>query len=420
MALYRENIDLLRFAVIGSVDDGKSTLIGRLLYDTKSIFEDQLSAIEESSRSRGEEYVNLALLTDGLKAEREQGITIDVAYRYFSTPKRKFIIADCPGHIQYTRNMVTGTSNASVGVILVDVRNGVIEQTKRHAFITSLMGVKHLVVCVNKMDMVDYQEEAYQEIVADMKAFTSKLKIPEIHFIPISALKGDNIVDQTQKMPWYRGSSLLYLLETIHLASDDNHVDCRFPIQRVIRPMSEKFHDFRGYAGQISSGVFKPGDEVALLPSGFETRIKEIYSGEKKVDEAFYPMSVVMTLEENFDLSRGDMLVRSNNRPTVTQDLDVLICWLNERPLNPSAKYVVQQTTNSVRAKIKEVLYRIDIHTLHKDQETKDIKMNDIARIRLRVNRPLFTDSYQVNRKTGSLIIVDEQTHDTVGAAMII
>lgn len=419
MNLVRDNIDLLRFSVIGSVDDGKSTLIGRLLYDTKSIFEDQLSAIEESSRKRGEEGVNLALLTDGLKAEREQGITIDVAYRYFSTPKRKFIIADCPGHIQYTRNMVTGTSSAQASIILIDARRGVLEQTKRHAFITSLMGVKHLIVCVNKMDLVDYQEGRFDEIVDEMRSFITKLDIPEVHFIPISALNGDNIVDKSEKFSWYQGSTLLYTIENLHLASDDNHVDCRFPVQRVIRPMSKDWHDFRGYSGRVESGIFKPGDEVCLLPSGFETKIKTIQTMDGDVAEAFYPMSVVMTLEDEFDLSRGDMIVRTNNRPEIVQDLDMMICWLSETPLNPAGKFVLKHTTNEVKARVKEIQYKIDIETLHRDEAVKQVGMNDIARIRARVNRPIFADNYVNNRKTGSVILIDEFSNETVAAGLL-
>ena len=418
--IQRDNIDLLRFSVIGSVDDGKSTLIGRLLYDSKSIFKDQLQAIEESSKKRGEDYVNLALLTDGLKAEREQGITIDVAYRYFTTPNRKFIIADCPGHIQYTRNMVTGTSSSQASVILIDARKGVVEQTKRHAFICNLMGVKHLIVCINKMDLVEFSEENFVEISNSMRAFISKLDITEVHFIPISALKGDNIVDKSKQMDWYEGSSLLYTLENLHLGSDDNHVDCRFPIQRVIRPMNDKWHDFRGYAGRIESGVFKPGDKVALLPSGFESTIKNIQTMNGHVQEAFYPMSIVMTLNDDLDLSRGDMVVRINNRPEISQNLDLMICWVSDIPLNPNGKYIVKHTTKEVKARFKEILYKINIDNLHREESNKSIHMNDISRVKVRINKPIFVDKYKNNKRTGSLIIIDEMNKDTVAAGLII
>jgi sulfate adenylyltransferase subunit 1 len=419
MALDRDNIDLLKFSVIGSVDDGKSTLIGRLLYDSKSIFEDQLQAIEESSKRRGEDRVNLALLTDGLKDEREQGITIDVAYRYFATPKRKFIIADCPGHIQYTRNMVTGTSSASACVILIDARNGVVEQTKRHAFITSMMGVKHLVVCVNKMDLENYSQETYDKICEDFKSFLTKLEIPEVHFIPISALNGDNVVDRSENMDWYQGSSLLYLLENLHLGSDDNHIDCRFPVQRVIRPQDDNWHDFRGYAGQVASGVFKPGDSVTVLPSGFESKIDKIWKMNEEVAEAYYPMSVVITLKDDLDLSRGGMIVRQNNQPEVSQDLDLLCCWLSEKDFSPNSRFVIRHSTNEVKGKIKEVLYKIDIQSLHRDTENKTIKMNDLFRVRLRTNKPIFVDPYRQNRSTGSLVLIDEQNNNTVAACLV-
>tara|TARA_B100001971_G_scaffold129103_1_gene119101 strand:- start:157117 stop:158382 length:1266 start_codon:yes stop_codon:yes gene_type:complete len=421
MALDRSNIDLLRFSVIGSVDDGKSTLIGRLLYDSKSIFEDQLQAIEESSKKRGDERVNLALLTDGLKAEREQGITIDVAYRYFATPKRKFIIADCPGHIQYTRNMVTGTSNVNLATVLVDARHGVVEQTKRHTFIASLMGVKHIVLCVNKMDLVEFSEERYEEIKAEYLSFISKMDIPDVHIIPISALDGDNILESSEKMPWYKGNSYLYTLENVHLGSDFNMVDCRFPIQRVIRPQSDKFHDFRGFAGRVEGGVFKPGDEVSLLPSGFKTKIKNIETLDAPtVEEAFHPMSVVMTLEDEFDLSRGDMIVKEKNQPAVTQDLDLMICWFTNDALKPRGKYVMKHTTRDVRVMVKEVQYKVDIHTLHRAEDDSNIGLNDIGKITVRASKPVFTDLYKNNKGTGLVILIDEFSNETVACGMVV
>ena len=421
MALDRSNIDLLRFSVIGSVDDGKSTLIGRLLYDSKSIFEDQLQAIEESSKKRGDERVNLALLTDGLKAEREQGITIDVAYRYFVTPKRKFIIADCPGHIQYTRNMVTGTSNVNLATVLVDARHGVVEQTKRHTFIASLMGVKHIVLCVNKMDLVEFSEERYEEIKAEYLSFISKMDIPDVHIIPISALDGDNILESSEKMPWYKGNSYLYTLENVHLGSDFNMVDCRFPIQRVIRPQSDKFHDFRGFAGRVEGGVFKPGDEVSLLPSGFKTKIKNIETLDAPtVEEAFHPMSVVMTLEDEFDLSRGDMIVKEKNQPAVTQDLDLMICWFTNDALKPRGKYVMKHTTRDVRVMVKEVQYKVDIHTLHRAEDDSNIGLNDIGKITVRASKPVFTDLYKNNKGTGLVILIDEFSNETVACGMVV
>jgi len=420
MALNRDDIDLLRFSVIGSVDDGKSTLIGRLLYDSKSIFEDQLQAIEESSKKRGDERVNLALLTDGLKAEREQGITIDVAYRYFATPKRKFIIADCPGHIQYTRNMVTGTSNVNLATVLVDARHGVVEQTKRHSFIASLMGVKHIVLCVNKMDLVDYSEEKFEGIKKSYLSFISKLNIPDVHIIPISALDGDGILESSPKMPWYKGNSYLYTLENVHLGADHNMVDCRFPIQRVIRPQSEKFPDFRGFAGRVEGGVFKPGDEVSLLPSGFKTKIKTIESYEGSVEEAFHPMSVVMTLEDEFDLSRGDMIAKENNQPQTSQDLDLMICWFNPEGLKPRGKYTMKHTTRDVRVMVKEVQYKVDIHTLHRTEDDKSIGLNDIGKITVRASKPVFTDLYKNNKATGLVILIDEFSNETVACGMVV
>ncbi|WP_017731994.1 sulfate adenylyltransferase subunit CysN [Nafulsella turpanensis] len=414
------NMDLLRFTTAGSVDDGKSTLIGRLLFDSKAIFEDQIEAIERSSKQRGTEYVDLSLLTDGLRAEREQGITIDVAYRYFATPRRKFIIADTPGHIQYTRNMVTGASTANLAIILVDARHGVVEQTRRHAFIASLLQIKHLVLCVNKMDLVDYSEEVFNNIQKDFQEFSSKLNVPDIRFIPISALKGDNVVDKSKNMDWYNGSTLLYTLETVNIASDQNHVDSRFPVQYVVRPQSDKYHDFRGYAGRIAGGVFKPGDEVLALPSGFTSKIKTIESYEDKLEEAFAPMSVTLTLEDDIDISRGDMLVKPNNQPEVGQDIELMVCWLNQKPLQERGKYIVQHTTKTAKCIVKEVRYKVNINTLHRLEDDKNIGLNDVGRIQIRTTEPLFYDSYKKNRNTGSVIIIDQFTNETIGAGMII
>jgi sulfate adenylyltransferase subunit 1 len=414
------DMEMLRFTTAGSVDDGKSTLIGRLLYDSKSIFEDQYAAIEESSKRKGDATVNLALLTDGLRAEREQGITIDVAYRYFATPKRKFIIADTPGHIQYTRNMVTGASTANLAIILIDARLGIQEQTHRHTILATLLGIPHLVFCVNKMDLVDYSEDKFEEIKSSIEAFASKLNIIDIRFVPISALHGDNVVNESKNMDWYRGSTLLYLLETIHIGSDHNHIDCRFPVQGVIRPQSDEFHDFRGYSGRIGSGVFKPGDKVIALPSGFSSKIKEIHTLNGKLEQAYAPMSVTMTLEDDIDISRGDMIVRENNQPTVGQDIDLMICWLNEKALVLGGKYAIKHTTNDARCIIKEIRYKLDINTLHRHESDKNIGVNDIARIKIRTTKPLLFDRYERNRETGSLIIIDEGTNETVGAAMII
>lgn len=413
-------MDLLRFTTAGSVDDGKSTLIGRLLYDSKAIFQDQLEAIEQSSTQRGDGHVNLALLTDGLRSEREQGITIDVAYRYFATPKRKFIIADTPGHIQYTRNMVTGASTANLAIILVDARNGIVEQTCRHSFIASLLQIKHVVICVNKMDLVDYSQDVFEKIKNDYEDFSSKLNIPDIRFIPISALNGDNIVDRSQNMPWYQGSTLLYTLETVHIASDLDYVNSRFPVQCVIRPQTDEYHDFRGYAGRIAGGVFKPGDEVLALPSGFTTKIKSIETMDGPLTEAFAPMSVTMTLEDEIDISRGDMIVKPNNQPNVTQDVEIMICWLNEKPLQPSGKYILKHTSKECRCIVKEIRYKVNINTLHRIEDDKTIGLNDIGRILLRTTSPLFCDSYNKNRTTGSLILIDEFTNETVGAGMVL
>lgn len=413
------DMQLLRFTTAGSVDDGKSTLIGRLLYDSKSIFEDQIDAVTASSTKRGLEHVDLSLLTDGLKDEREQGITIDVAYRYFATPKRKFIIADTPGHIQYTRNMVTGASTSNLALILVDVRHGVIEQTCRHSFIASLLQIPHLIVCINKMDLVDYSEEAYDKVVEQYKDFASKLDVKDIRFIPISALHGDNVVNRSENMKWYQGETLMHTLETIHIGSDQNHIDCRFPVQTVIRPHSDEYHDYRGYAGRIAGGVFKPGDDVMVLPSGFSSKIKSIDSYDGPLKEAFAPMSVTLTLEDDIDISRGDMIVRPNNQPEPTQDLDVMLCWLNQRGPMPGGKYTIRHTSNEARCMIKNILYKVDINTLHRLEDDKDIKGNDIARVQIRTTKPLLIDAYNDNRNTGSIILVDEATNETVAAGMI-
>ncbi|MAE86056.1 MAG: sulfate adenylyltransferase subunit CysN [Flammeovirgaceae bacterium] len=414
------DMELLRFTTAGSVDDGKSTLIGRLLFDSKSIFEDQMEQVKQSSERKGLEATDLALLTDGLKDEREQGITIDVAYRYFATPKRKFIIADTPGHIQYTRNMVTGASTANVALILIDARNGVVEQTCRHSIIASLLQIPHVIVCVNKMDLVDYDQKAYEKIVDEYEKFAAKLDVKDVRFIPISALKGDNVVNRSESMPWYEGSTLLYTLETIHIGSDYNHIDCRFPVQTVIRPKSDKYHDYRGYAGRIAGGVFKPGDDITVLPSGFTSKIKSIDTYDGPIDEAFAPMSVTITLEDDVDVSRGDMLVRSNNQPEPKQDIEVMLCWLNQKGPMPRTKYTLRHTSADMKAMIKEVRYKLDINTLHRNEEEKDVKMNDICRVQLRTTKPVLADSYRKNRQTGSIILVDDATNETVAAGMII
>ena len=413
------DMELLRFTTAGSVDDGKSTLIGRLLYDSKSIFEDQVQQIEQTSKNKGLEHVDLSLFTDGLKDEREQGITIDVAYRYFATPRRKFIIADTPGHVQYTRNMVTGASTANLALILVDARNGVIEQTKRHTFIASLLQIPHIFVCINKMDLVDYSEEAYQRVVKEYSDFAAKLNVKDVRFIPISALHGDNVVNRGDNMPWHQGGTLLHNLETVHISSDHNLRDCRFPVQTVIRPHSEEHHDFRGYAGRVAGGVFKKGDTVVALPSGLESKISGIHTMTGELKEAFPPQSVTMTLEDDIDISRGDVLVRSENRPEARQDLDVMLCWLNASPPRPRAKYVVKHTTAEARAMITEIHYKMDINTLHRLEDDRDIKMNDIARVKIRSTKPLFSDDYTANRVTGSLILIDEATNETVAAGML-
>lgn len=415
-----DNNQLLRFTTAGSVDDGKSTLIGRLLYDSKSIFEDQLEAIEKTSKKKGHDGVDLALFTDGLKDEREQGITIDVAYRYFTTPKRKFIIADTPGHIQYTRNMVTGASTANAAIILVDARHGVIEQTKRHSFLASLLHIPHVIVCINKMDLVDYSEEAYNKVIDQFEEFSSKMLVKDIRFIPISALKGDNVVNRSDKMNWYQSAPLLNTLETLHISSDTNKIDARFPVQTVLRPQNDTHRDYRGYAGRVASGVFRVGDEVTVLPSGFLSKIKTIDVFEKSLDEAYAPMSISMTLEDDIDISRGDMIVRSNNKPEPTQDIEVMLCWLNDSPSKPRAKYNIYHTSNEQKAIIKEVVYKYDINTLERHSDEDELRMNDISRVRIRTTKPLMIDSYRENRTTGSIILVDDATNETVAAGMIV
>jgi sulfate adenylyltransferase subunit 1 len=414
------DMELLRFSTAGSVDDGKSTLIGRLLYDSKSIFQDQMDAIEAASAKRGEEYVNLALLTDGLRAEREQGITIDVAYRYFSTPKRKFIIADTPGHIQYTRNMVTGASTANLAIILVDARKGIIEQTYRHSYIASLLQIPHIIVCINKMDLVEWDEKTFNRIVNDYKAFASKLDIKDVHFLPISALAGDNVVNRSENMDWYQGPTLMYLLETIHIGSDLNHIDARFPVQYVIRPMKNEYHDFRGYAGRIAGGVFRVGDKVKALPSGFSSKIKSIVTMDGDLQEAFAPQSVTITLEDEIDISRGDMLVRENNMPQVEQEFDVMLCWMNEKKMVPRGKYILRHTSRECKCIVKETKYKLNINTLQRLEDDLELGLNDIGRVSIRTTVPLFFDSYRKNRITGSIILVDEATNETVAAGMIV
>jgi bifunctional enzyme CysN/CysC len=414
-------VDLLRFATAGSVDDGKSTLIGRLLYDSKSIFTDQLEAVEATSRARGDEYTDLALLTDGLRAEREQGITIDVAYRYFATPRRKFIIADTPGHIQYTRNMVTGASTANLALILIDARKGIVEQSRRHAFLCSLLRVPHMVLCVNKMDLVDYSQEVFEKIADEFSCFAMKLEAPDLTVIPISALHGDNIVSRSPNTPWYDGPSLLHHLEHVHIASDRNLVDVRFPVQFVIRPQSTQVTDYRGYAGQVASGVLKPGDEVMVLPSGFTTRITAIDTADGPVDEAYPPMSVTIRLADELDVSRGDLICRPHNQPSVAQDIEAMLCWMDEsRPMTVGAKYAVKHTTRAARAVVRQLYYRLDVNSLHRDESADSLRLNEIGRVRLRTTVPLLADEYRRNRTTGGFVVIDETTNRTVGAGMIV
>ncbi|GGG26861.1 sulfate adenylyltransferase subunit 1 [Dokdonia pacifica] len=411
---------LLRFTTAGSVDDGKSTLIGRLLYDSKAIFEDQLAAITSISKRKGHDQIDLALFTDGLRDERAQGITIDVAYRYFTTPKRKFIIADTPGHIEYTRNMVTGASTANVALILIDARHGIIEQTKRHAFIASLLHIPHIIVCINKMDLVDYAEEVYESIRSQFEEFSSKLYVKDIRFIPMSALHGDNVVNRSQHMPWFQEAPLLYTLEHMHISSDLNKIDARFPVQTVLRPQSKDFIDYRGYAGRIASGIFRPKDKVTILPSGLTSTIKTIDTSKGSLQEAYAPMSITITLEDDIDVSRGDMIIKTNNTPTQTQEFDAMICWLNTHTARPRTKYTILHTSNEQKAMIKEVLYKIDIDTYQRNLENKDLAMNDIARIKVKTTRPLMIDEYRDNRITGSFVLIDDGTHETVAAGMIL
>ncbi len=413
------NMQLLRFTTAGSVDDGKSTLIGRLLYDSKAIFEDQMEAIERASINKGDEHVNLALLTDGLRAEREQGITIDVAYRYFATPKRKFIIADTPGHVQYTRNMVTGASTANAAIILVDARNGVVEQTLRHSFIASLLQIPHIIICINKMDLVGYKEEIFEEIRKNYESVSDKFDVQDIRFVPISALNGDNVVDRSENMDWYDGPTLMYLLENIHIANDRNFKDPRYPVQYVIRPQSEKHHDFRGYGGRIAGGVFKPDDKVTILPSGFTAQIHSIETMNRKLDKAFPPQSVVITLKDDLDISRGDMIVTAENQPRVSQDLTFMFCWLNEKALEPGKKYVLRHTTNEAKCIVKSVDFKVNINTLEKNFEDKNVGLNEIGQMTVRTTKPIVYDTYKINRVTGSIILVDESTNETICAGMI-
>lgn len=414
------NNQLLRFTTAGSVDDGKSTLIGRLLYDSKSIFEDQLAAVEKTSKRKGHETVDLALFTDGLRDEREQGITIDVAYRYFTTPKRKFIIADTPGHIQYTRNMVTGASTANVAIILIDARKGVIEQTKRHSYIASLLGIGHIIVCINKMDLVDYHEAIFNDIIDQYESISSKMMIKDVRYIPISALKGDNVVNRSENMPWYQNAPLLHTLETIHISSDNNMIDARFPVQTVLRPQSEEHRDYRGYAGRVASGIYRVGDAIKVLPSGFTSKIASINAYENDVEEAFAGMSVAITLEDDIDISRGDMIVKVNNVPKSTQDITAMICWLNSAKAVPRAKYVLKHTSNEQKAVIKEVLYKVNIDTFKRIEDDKELNMNDICKVNLRITAPVMADEYDMNRETGSFILIDEHTNETVAAGMIV
>ena len=414
-------MEFLRFATAGSVDDGKSTLIGRLLYDTKSIFQDQMEAIEDTSKQMGNEQVNLALLTDGLRAEREQGITIDVAYRYFATPKRKFIIADTPGHTQYTRNMITGASTADLALVLIDARHGVVEHSRRHAFLASLLRIPHLVVCINKMDLVDYDEKAFETVKEEFRNFAMKLDVTDLTFIPMSALHGDNVVDRSENMPWYQGSPLLHHLEQVHISSDRNHIDARFPVQYVIRPQTNEHHDYRGYAGTVAGGVFKPGDEVVVLPSGFTSTVASIDTFDGPVDEAFGPMSVTLRLTDNIDISRGDMICRPNNQPHAGQDLQAMVCWMSDtKPLTPRMKLAIKHTTRTARVMVTDLQYQLDVNTLHRQMSPESLGLNEIGRVTLRSTQPLFFDEYRRNRNTGSFVLIDEASNATVAAGMIV
>ena len=413
-------VQILRFTTAGSVDDGKSTLIGRLLLDSKSLYKDQLQSIEETSKKRGFDYIDLSLFTDGLKSEREQGITIDVAYRYFSTPKRKFIIADTPGHTQYTRNMITGASTANLAVILIDARKGILEQTKRHSFIASLLKIPHVIVCVNKMDLVDYSEDIYNSVVEDYQKFSSKLDVQDVRFIPISALEGDNVVNTSNKMPWYSGGSLMYNLENIYISSDVNHIDARLPIQYVIRPQKHEYRDYRGYSGRIEGGAFRKGDEITVLPSGFTSFVKTVELNGENIEEAYSPMSVTITLKDDLDISRGDMIVKKNNMPIISQDLDLMICWMSDVNLLNKKKVIIKHTTNECIGIITELVYKLDINTLHSVKDIVEFKLNDIGRISIRASKSLFFDSYKKNRQTGSVILIDPITNATIAAGMIL
>ena len=414
------NMQLLRFTTAGSVDDGKSTLIGRLLYDSKSIFEDQLEAVEEASRSRGNEEVNLALLTDGLRAEREQGITIDVAYRYFATPKRKFIIADTPGHIQYTRNMVTGASTADLAVILVDARHGIMEQTVRHSYIASLLAIKEVVVCVNKMDLVDFSQEVFDKIVADYKEMSSSIELGNVTFIPISAKLGDNVVNKSENMPWYTGKALLDFLETVQLPVESED-SMRLPVQYVVRPISDKFPDFRGYAGRLAEGSIKKGDKIKVYPSEMTSSVTAVYLGEKELESAVSPESVDITLSDDIDISRGDVIVSVDGKqPHMEQDVLLNVCWFRNSPMQQGKKYVIRHATQQTPGIIKEIEYKIDINTREKEYGVDKLIMNDIARVRIKTADPLIFDYYKDNRTMGSLIFIEEGTNDTVGAGMIV
>jgi len=412
-------MDILRFITAGSVDDGKSTLIGRLLYDSKSIMIDQLEAIEKQSRNKEDGEIDLALLTDGLRAEREQGITIDVAYKYFSTPKRKFIIADAPGHIQYTRNMVTGASNSDLAIILVDARNGVVEQTRRHSIIASLLNLPHVIIAINKMDLVDYSQDVYNNIVIDYAEVAKSLGIKDVKYIPISALNGDNIVEKSDKYPWYEGDSLLSILENVEVQQDINLTDARFPVQYVIRPQTEELHDYRGYAGKVLSGIYRKGDKVVVQPSGIETTIKAIEIAGKEIDEAFAPQSVVMHLEDDVDVSRGDIIVQRNNQPPVEQEIEVLLCWMGNKPLVPGNKYFLQINSRVVRSVVKEIQYKLDVNSLQKEYNHETASLNDIIRATIKTASPIAFDSYKNLRSSGGAILIDETSLVTVGACMI-
>jgi len=413
------DMELLRFTTAGSVDDGKSTLIGRLLYDSKSIFEDQLEAVKRASIQKGNDYINLALLTDGLRSEREQGITIDVAYRYFATPKRKFIIADTPGHVQYTRNMVTGASTANAAIILIDARNGVIEQTHRHAFIASLLQIPHIVVCINKMDLVEFKQNTYETIKQTFTEFAKIIDLKDIRFVPISALKGDNVVDESKNMDWYNEGTLMSILESIPIENDYNFKDARFPVQYVIRPLTEEHHDYRGYAGRVAGGIFKKGDRITVLPSGLHSKIKSIDLMKDELEEAFPPMSVSITLDDDIDIGRGDMIVKNDSLPCISQDIEITMCWMNQKPLQIGGRYNLMHTSREVKCIVKEVLYKLNVNTLEKITEDKEVRLNSIAKVLIKTTKPLIFDTYKNNRVTGSLILIDEATNETVGVGMI-